>query len=262
MKDKVVWITGASSGIGKACAEICSRQGAKVILSARKEEKLKAVADQLPGESFILPMDVAETQHTSSKTQEAIQHFGQVDVLINNAGISQRGYVKDTELEVDRRLFEVNFFGNIAVTKALLPHLMERGNGNIAVISSIAGKLATAGRSTYAASKHALHGYYDALRAEVTDEGIGVHLICPGYVKTDISINALNSDGSTHGVMDPNQEAGISAEDCASAIISAISCGKKELHIGKMEKVAVQIRKVSPSWYHNFILKKAREGSY
>jgi len=262
MKDKVVWITGASSGIGAACAEICSQQGAKVILSARNVGKLEMVSKNLQSESSILPMDVSDSASISQKTKEAIAAFGKVDVLINNAGISQRGLVRETDLEVDRRIFEVNFFGNIAVTKALLPHMTSRGSGNIAVISSIAGKLATAGRSTYAASKHALHGYYDALRAEVTDDGIGIHMICPGYVKTDISINALSGDGKVHGVMDPNQDAGISAEACANSIIDAISSGKKEIHLGKMEKIAVQIRKMSPSWYHNFIWKKAREGSY
>jgi len=250
MKDKVVWITGASSGIGAACAEICSQQGAKVILSARNVGKLEMVSKNLQSESSILPMDVSDSASISQKTKEAIAAFGKVDVLINNAGISQRGLVRETDLEVDRRIFEVNFFGNIAVTKALLPHMTSRGSGNIAVISSIAGKLATAGR------------YYDALRAEVTDDGIGIHMICPGYVKTDISINALSGDGKVHGVMDPNQDAGISAEACANSIIDAISSGKKEIHLGKMEKIAVQIRKMSPSWYHNFILKKAREGSY
>ena len=262
MKDRVVWITGASSGIGKACAMACSQQGAKVILSARNEQKLKEVSNELSGESSILPLDVSDAPSISSKTKEAISTFGQVDVLINNAGISQRGLVRETTLEVDRRIFEVNFFGNIAITKELLPHMTSRGSGNIAVISSIAGKLATAGRSAYAASKHALHGYYDALRAEVSDDGIGIHMICPGYVKTDISINALSGDGKAHGVMDPNQNAGISAEACANSIVEAIKSGKKEVHLGKMEKIAVQIRKVSPSWYHNFILKKAREGSY
>jgi len=262
MKDKVVWITGASSGIGAACAEVCSKLGAKVVLSARNVDKLESVSKNLEAISSILPMDVSDTDSIPQKTKEAIAAFGQVDVLINNAGISQRGLVSETDLEVDRRIFEVNFFGNIAITKELLPHMSSRGSGNIAVISSIAGKLATAGRSTYAASKHALHGYYDALRAEVTDQGIGVHMICPGYVRTDISINALSGDGKAHGVMDPNQDAGITAHECANSIVNAINTGKKEIHLGKKEKMAVQIRKISPSWYHNFILKKAREGSY
>jgi len=262
MKDKVVWITGASSGIGAACARVCSAQGARVVLSARSEGKLRSVADSLSGESSIMPMDVSDTSITTQKVNEAISKFGQVDVLINNAGISQRGLVSETDLEVDRRIFEVNYFGNIAVTKALLSHLTDRGSGNIAVISSIAGKLSTPGRSSYAASKHALHGFYDALRAEVTDQGIGIHMICPGYIRTDISVNALSGDGTIHGVMDPNQDAGMSAADCAEIIISAINQNKKEVHIGKKEKMAVQLRKVSPSTYHNMILKMAREGKY
>lgn len=261
MKDKVVWITGASSGIGEACARACSQQGAKVILSARSVSKLEQIASTLQ-EAAILPIDVSDTNDTPAKVEEAINAFGQVDVLINNAGISQRGLVKETSLDVDRRIFEVNYFGNIALTKALLPHMMDRKTGNIAVISSIAGKLATPGRSSYAASKHALHGFYDALRAEVTDHGIGINMICPGYIRTNISVNALNGAGEKHGVMDPNQDAGISAETCASMIVEAINKNKRELHIGKREKTAVQIRKVAPSYYHNMILKMAREGRY
>ncbi len=262
MKNKVVWITGASSGIGAACAIACSKQGAKVVLSARREEKLKEVQKQLSGPSEILILDVTDTESIVQKAEACAKYFGPVDILINNAGISQRGLVEETDLEVDRRLFEVNYFGNIAITKAVLPSMLERKTGSLVIISSVAGKLSTPGRSSYAATKHALQGFYDALRAEVYDRGVKVNVICPGYIRTDISINALNSKGEKHGVMDPNQDNGMSPEECASKIIKAINNNTYEALIGGKEVRNVMIRKFLPKVYYNVIAKMAREKRY
>lgn len=262
MKNKVVWISGASSGIGAACAKACSNQGAKVILSARNQEKLAAVQSGLKGESSILSLDVSEANLIESKAKQAAEFYGPIDILINNAGISQRGLVQNTKLDVDRRLFEVNYFGNIALTKAVLPDMLKRKSGNLVIISSLAGKLSTGGRSSYAATKHALQGFYDALRAEVSDQGVQVNMICPGYIKTDISINALNGVGEKHGVMDPNQAKGMSADECASKILEAIANNKREVLIGGSETRNVMIRKFLPGMYHNIIAKMAREGKY
>ncbi len=262
MKNKVVWITGASSGIGAACAQACSNQGAKIILSARRKDKLKEVQAGLSGLSEIIELDVTDTGSILTKAEAAAKFYGPVDILINNAGISQRGLVEETDLEVDRRLFEVNYFGNIALTKAVLPSMLDRKTGSIVPISSIAGKISTPGRSSYAATKHALQGFYDALRAEVQDRGVHVNVICPGYIKTDISINALDAKGGKHGVMDPNQANGMPADECASEILKAIKSNKFEAHIGGKEKRYVAVRTLLPSVYYKMVAKMAKEGRY
>lgn len=262
MKDKVIWITGASSGIGAACAVECSNQGAKIILSARSKDKLERVQSQLSGPSEIFTVDVSKTEESVENVRKAESFFGSIDILINNAGISQRGRVEETDLQVDRRLFEVNYFGNIALTKAVLPSMLKRKTGNLVIISSVAGKLSTPGRSSYAASKHALHGYYDALRAEVKERGVSVNMICPGYIKTDISLNALTAKGEKHGVMDPGQAKGMSAEECAQKIIKAIRQNKREVYIGKKEASFVLLRRVLPNMYYRMIEKMARERKY
>ncbi len=262
-KGQVVWITGASSGIGRALANQLSHLGALLILSSRREEELKKLksALPLPDDARVLPMDVSKTEEAQSKAARALEYFGRIDILINNAGISQRSAVEDTSLEIDRYIFEVNFFGNIALTRAVLPHMLQRNKGRIIVISSVAGRLGPPFRSAYAGSKHALHGWYDALRAETGDRGIQVHLICPGYIKTHISFNALDHEGKKHGVMDPGQDAGMSAEKCAEKILEAVKKGKKEVIIGK-EWIFVWIRKFFPGIYYRALQKRARQKAY
>jgi len=259
MKNKVAWISGASSGIGEYVARAMHAQGAKVILSARRVDRLTALCKELGDGSAALAMDVTQTDSLSPIHDEAQKIFGPIDILVNNAGISQRGSVEETELEVDRRLFEVNYFGNVALTKAALPSMLERKSGKIVVVSSIAGKLGIPFRSTYCASKHALQGYYDALRAEISDRNVQVHMICPGYINTDISIHALNGKGEKHGVMDENQAKGMSPVKCAQFILSAIVNNKNEILIGKKESNAVLMRRIMPSMYYKFIEKRARE---
>jgi len=257
--NKVAWITGASSGIGEGIARNFHAHGAKVILSARREAKLESIKSELGDRIAILPMDVADLDSIPEIYKQAKKFFGPVDLLVNNAGISQRGTVAETDLSVDQRLMQVNYFGNIALTKAVLPDMLERQSGNIAVISSVVGKLSTPFRSSYSASKHALHGFYDALRAEVADRKVQVHLICPGYIKTEISVNALNAKGHKHGIMDPNQAKGMSAGTCAQKITSAIFKGKKELYIGSKESAFIHIRRLFPNIYYRMIAKMARD---
>lgn len=264
MKNKTVWITGASSGIGEYLAYECSRQGAKVVLSARSIDKLKRVKEkmQYPESCFIETMDVSAHDRIGDHYQSIIKQVGPIDVLINNAGISQRSAVINTLLEVDKRLFDVNFFGNIATTKAVLPDMINQGSGHIVVISSVAGKMSTGYRSSYAATKHALHGWYDALRAELADTGVNVNMICPGYIRTNISVNAVNATGGAHGEMDPNQEKGMPPELCARKIVNAILQNRIETNIGGKEVQYLKIRKYFPSLYHKMIQKMAREKSF
>lgn len=247
--NKVVWITGASSGIGEALAYQFAAEGAKLILSARRESELQKVKTntQLPeNQVFILPIDIEKIDELPIKTQEAIAHFGYIDVLVNNAGISQRGMVNETDLSVYQRIMNLNFFGVIALTKAILPHFLARKTGYIAVTSSVTGKIGTPMRSGYAASKHALHGFFDSLRAEVWRENVTVTLICPGYIRTNISYNALNADGSKHDRMDGNQEAGMSPEECARRIANGIYNKKEEIYMGGKEVLGVYIKRFFP----------------
>lgn len=261
IKNKTVWITGASSGIGEACARAFSKEGASIILSARNEKKLNEVKNKCIGtnEVFVLPMDVADHDSLAQKAEEAISKTGTVDILINNAGISQRGRVSESDLSIDKKVFDVNFFGNIGLTRALLPHMQEKRSGAIVVISSIVGKLSTPKRSAYSASKHSLHGWYDALRAEEAQSGIQVNVVCPGYIKTDISINAISPDGSKHGVMDKGQANGMSADKCAQHIINAVRKNKKESFVGGKELYGVTIRKFLPGIYYRMIEKMAEK---
>ncbi len=257
---KVVWITGASSGIGESLAIAFDRLGARLILTSRRKEELERVKNTLQNESRVLVADISNIEAMDHVVNHAISFFGHVDILINNAGISQRGRVEETSIVVDQRIFAVNFFGNIALTKALLPHMIARTLGHIVTISSVAGKISTPGRSSYAASKHALHGWYEALRAEVADRNIQITLICPGYIRTNVSINALDENGDKHGVMDPNQQKGMDPDICAKHIIRAIHNKKKEAYIGK-QKYFVALRTFFPGLYYHITRRMAAKES-
>lgn len=248
--NKVVWITGASSGIGEALAYAFAAEGAKLVLSARRVEELERVKKACGKASsvLILPLDLGSGQDFKSETQQVIKAFGQIDILVNNGGISQRGLAKDTDMAVDRRIMEVNFFGTIALTKAVLPYFIQQKNGQIVVISSIVGKIGVPLRTAYSASKHALHGWFDALRAENWENNLKVLLACPGFVRTQISINALASDGSKHNKMDETTDKGLSPDFTAQAILKAIKKGKDEIVIsGSRERLGVWLKRLFPA---------------
>lgn len=257
VNNKTVWITGASSGIGEACAIALSKNGCSLILSARNEAKLNEVKKKCEGASAvnILPLDVKNHDELISKTEKAIELGGGIDILINNAGISQRCSVAESDLSLDKEIMDVNFFGNVGLTRAILPHMKNRGSGAIVVTSSVAGKLGPPLRCAYAASKHALHGWYDVFRAEVAPYNIQVNVVCPGYIKTDISINALAADGKKHGAMDKGQAEGVSAERCADHFIKAIEKNKRESYIGGKEVNFVKLRRFSSNLYFNMLEK-------
>ncbi|MCS7301710.1 MAG: SDR family oxidoreductase [Fimbriimonadales bacterium] len=247
-RNKVVWITGASSGIGEALAYAFSREGAHLILTARRRDRLEAVQNACTGEGkiLLLPFDVTNYDCHATMVGAAIEHFGQVDILVNNAGVSQRSLALETDFSVDRRIMEVNYFSVISLTKTLLPYMIERGGGQIAVVSSLLGKFSTPLRSAYCASKHALHGYFDALRSEVYNQGIRITLICPGFVRTEVSIHALRGDGQEHGRMDDAIEKGMPAEVCARHILNALHKRKEEVYIARYEKIALHLKRFAP----------------
>lgn len=247
---KVIWITGASAGIGEATAyEFAKDKTVKLVLSARRMSELERVknATGLPPENvLVLPMDITEIAQFADKVTAVTKKFGRIDVLFNNAGVSQRGSVIESDFKNYRTLMEINFFGVVALTKAVLPIMLQQNDGHIAVTSSVSGKLGTPMRSGYCASKHALHGFFDSLRSEVWKNNVRVTIICPGYIKTDISKNALAADGSTHGQMDQNQEQGMSAEECAGKIVRAIQSNKKEVYLGGQEIMGVYLKRFLP----------------
>jgi len=261
LKNKVVWLTGASSGIGEALAYELSEKGAQLILSARRKQELERVKGNCPSGSQpgirILPLDLEKPDTLQLSTQAAIQIFGHIDILINNGGISQRGLVADTSLAVDRKLMEVNYFGPIALTKYLLPHFIQRREGHYVNVSSLTGKFGTPYRSGYAASKHALHGFFDALRAEQFKNNIGVTMVCPGFIRTPLTLSALTADGSPLNKMDEAQYKGKPADWCARKIVAAIEKGKEEVYIGGREVFGVYIKRFFPEIFSKIIRRVA-----
>lgn len=250
LNQKVVWITGASSGIGRALAIALSAEGCRLILSGRNEKALSETqaACQHSESCRILALDLAELEELAPKVEEAWSLFEGIDIAILNAGISQRGLVRESSLSVDQRIFQVNYFGNIALTKQLLKHFRAASAGYFVVISSVVGKIGTPLRSSYAASKHALHGFFDSLRAEESTSGIRVGIICPGFVRTNVSINALTADGSAQGTMDKATENGISPERFAEKAVRFIRNEGQEIVIGGfLEKLGVYVKRFFPS---------------
>lgn len=255
--DKVVWITGASSGIGEALAIELAKQGASLIISARREDELKRVKEACPNRDkiHILPLDLALHDTFRERTDKAISLFGRIDVMVHNAGISQRSLAKDTAPDVDRRLMEVNYLGTVALTKALLPHFLGRKAGHFVVITSLVGIIGSPMRSGYAASKHALHGFFDSLRAEVTHDNIDVTIICPGYVATNVSMNALTADGSPQNSMDNATANGLTPQQAAKQMAKAIQNKKFEVYVGKGEVWAIYLKRFFPSVFAKVLAK-------
>ena len=259
LKNKVIWLTGASSGIGEALAYEFANKGARLILSARRKEELERVKNNcneaVRKDIRILTLDLSQPQTLEAATQTAIQFFGHVDILVNNGGISQRSLVQESTMEVYRRLMEVNFFGAVALTKHLLPHFVLRKQGHIAVLSSVAGKYGTPYRSGYSASKHALHGFFDSVRAEYFKDNVSVTILCPGVINTPITMSALTGDGTPLNKMDEWQTKGKPVKWCAERITRAIESRKEEVYIGGKEVLLVHIKRFLPFLYYRIIRK-------
>ncbi|PIF45907.1 short-subunit dehydrogenase [Chryseobacterium sp. 52] len=249
--DKVIWITGASSGIGEALVnELAATSRAKIILSSRNKNQLYAVAEKagLDTKRFsVLPLDLENYKEMPDIVAEALEKFGQIDILINNAGLSQRSLAMETDIEVDKRLMDVDFIGTVALTKAVLPYMIRNGGGHIAVVSSLMGIFAAPMRSSYAAAKHALHGFFDSLRAELYTKNIVVTIICPGFIQTNISVNAVTGDGSLQGTMDDATQKGMPADVFAKKMLSAIEKKKNQASIGGSEVMGTYLKRFFPA---------------
>lgn len=257
-KEAVVWITGASSGIGEACAYRFAKDGAKLILSATRTEQLEKVQQKcikLGSQCEILPFDLSEIDRLSAIADKANLFFGKIDILFLNAGISQRAKAVDTEFSVDKKIMDINFFAPVKLAKIILPQMIKNGGGTIAVTTSISGKFGFPLRSAYAASKFALYGYFETVHAEYYDDNIRVVMVCPGRVKTNISFNALEADGTKHAEMDDGQAEGISSEKAAVKIVNAIKKQKPEVLVGGKELLMVYIKRFLPGLSRSMVRK-------
>ena len=232
----VVWITGASSGIGEALALQMAAKGARLVLSARNEGELARVAEACntagAGDTLVLPLDVTAYDAMPDAMARVLGHYGTIDLLINNAGVSQRSFCVDTAFDVYRQMMEINVLGQIALTQAVLPAMRERGSGHIAVTASVAGKLGAPLRTGYCAAKHAVMGFFDALRCEVAADGIRVTTITPGFIRTAVAKNALGADGKPMGESDESIEGGMDVGECAAVIIAGFEAGDPEIAVG------------------------------
>jgi short-subunit dehydrogenase len=244
-RDQVVWVTGASSGIGEALAVAFSREGAQLILSARRAEELERVRASCarPERHLILPLDLTD----EAAIARAAERAGRVDVLVHSGGVSQRSLAMQTDLAVERTIMDLNFFGTVALTKAVLPSMIARKSGHIVPVSSVVGYVGTPLRSAYSASKHALHGYFDSLRAELAKDGIRVTIVCPGYIRTNVSRNALTGDGSAFGSMDATHAHATTPEECARRVVDGVAKRKREVLIGGKETWAVLLQRFFPA---------------
>lgn len=268
LQDKVILITGASSGLGEACAHIFYASGCRLILCARRKEQLERVKHELEENSFpvavhepkVLPLDLANLSSIPVAMETAISYYGHVDVVINNGGISYRGAIEETLLDVDLAVMNVNYFGQVAVTKGLLRQMIERRSGHIVAVSSIQGKLALPFRSAYGASKHALQCFFDGLRAEVQHYGISVSVVIPNYIRTSLSMNALTKDGTKYGVMDETQDKGMNAMDVAQSILNAVICRENEIILAPfLAKIAVYFKNFLPNVFGRIMEARANK---
>lgn len=256
-EDKVIWITGASSGIGEALVYELSKIGSRLIISSRKEEGLNAVKARClhPEKVVVLPLDLSNFSEMPLVVEKALGAYGGVDILVNNAGISQRSLILETKFEVYKKLMDVNYLGTVALTKELLPNYIDAGSGHFVVVTSLMGKFGSPLRSGYCGAKHALHGFFDVLRMEHEKDGVDVTLVCPGFVQTNVARNALIGDGSIKNTNDPGTESGMSPNRFALKMLKAISRKKYEVYIGGKEIKSIYLKRFLPKLLHKVVLR-------
>lgn len=255
---KTIWITGASSGIGKALALELSGYKVHLILSSRRREELEEVAADCETRGCkcsVYPIDLADPENVDQTAEKVLRETGPVDMLFNNGGISQRSYLIDTTVDVDRKIMEIDYFSGVILTKKVLPGMLSRGYGHIIAISSITGIFGFPLRSGYAAAKHALHGFYETLWAELHEKGINVTVVRPGRIKTNISIEAVTGTGKPYGVMDHGQDTGITAEVCARKILRAVHRKKIMVTIAGREWLMIIFKRFLPFVFYRLVSK-------
>jgi dehydrogenase/reductase SDR family protein 7B len=246
---KVVWITGASSGIGEALVYQFAEYSVKIIISSNDQqglERVKKACSNKPAAVICTPFDLSDTTDIEKIVEKKIIELGKIDYLLNIGGISQRSKITETPMWLDRKIFEINFFGTIALTKAVLPYMISRKSGHILATSSITGRFGFPLRSAYSASKQALHGFFETLFLENKNHNIRSSIIIPGRVKTQISMHALDKEGKEHGRMDDGQANGLPSHKAAKKIIRGIIKNKREILVGRGEMTLLFIRRICP----------------
>ena len=247
MNDQVWWVTGASSGIGAALAKALAARGARLILSGRNVAALEAVAADCATETWILPFEATDYAALPQLAEQAWNWCGRIDGLVNNAGISQRSLAVDTDFAVYEQIVAVDLLAPIALTQQILPRMIAAGGGRIVAISSVAGIAGVPLRSAYCAAKHGLIGYHDAVRAENEHLGLKVLVVAPGSVRTNVSRNALNADGSVRGESDAAIDNGLSPDDAAAQMLAAVDAGTRELVVAEgAEALVASLRRGDP----------------
>jgi len=255
--EKVVWVTGASSGIGEELVYQLNKRDCKLIISARRESRLEEVRLQCekPENVQVLPVDITKYELAHQLVDKAVQLFGKVDILVNNAGVSQRSLIIDTDLKVYKQMMDINYLGTVALTKALLPYFVANKSGHFVVVSSLMGKFSSPYRSGYCGAKHALHGFFDALRMEHDPDAIDVTMVCPGFVQTDVAKNALTEDGSPQNTNDEATQKGLPVAVFCSKMIQAMEKKKFEVYIGGDEVKGIFMKRFFPKKLHRLVLK-------
>lgn len=255
MKDKVVIITGASSGIGKACAEEFGRQGAKIVITGRNKTSLQETSHNLTAagiENLPIVADASLEEDNKRMVEETMQKYGRIDILVNNAGISMRALFTDIELEVFKKIMEINFYGTVYATKYCLPYILA-SKGSIIGISSINGYRGTPARTAYTASKYAMQGFLESLRTEVMKKGVHVLVACPGFTASNIRNAALLANGQTQGESPKEETKLMSAEEVAKHIYKATIHRKRDLILTTQGKLAVFLNKWIPGIMDNIV---------
>lgn len=255
MKNKVVIITGATSGIGRACAEVFGRAGAKIIFTGRNEKRMEAVKKRLSDlniEHTGYIMDVSSESDNKQLVEDTIQNYGRIDILINNAGISMRALLEDLDLKVFRNIMDINFYGTVYLTKYALPYLLE-SRGSIVAVSSINGHRGTPARTAYTASKYAMEGFFEALRTEVMKRGVHVLVVSPGFTGTNIRNAALNEKGESQGESPRDENKMMTPETVARAIMKGIIRKKRDIVLTTQGKLVVFLNKWIPGWMDKIV---------
>ena len=258
MEGQVVWITGASSGLGKALAKECALQGAQVVLTARRLDELENVRVTLmhPERHISVAADITSESQVRHAYEQVLAQKSRIDLLINNAGLSQRALIADTTMQTERAIMEVDYFSQVFLTKLVLPTFLTHKSGRIAFVSSVAGLLGTQYRASYSAAKAAIHMWANSLRAEVAQNGVNVSVIFPGFVRTNVSFNALDGEGKPQGHQDEAIENGLDAEDFAQQTVAALMKGEEYIVIGgRKEKLGVLVSRLSPTTLYKMIRK-------
>jgi len=261
LANKVVWVTGASSGIGEAiCYELAKHQ-CKVVLSARRKNELERVQKNMnisDDDVLILPIDLEQSNDAQEWAKSVVDKFGRIDLLINNGGISQKSLVEETTEDVERKVMEINYFGNVAIAKAVVPYMEKQQESKIVVTTSILGKFGLPFHSTYAASKHALYGFYDSYRLELKKHNISILLVAPGFINTNVAVNSITGDGTLLNEDSPAQINGMKTNVFARKLLRAVKSNRKHIYIGSKELLSIPFKTFFPSIFYSIMLKLSK----